>query len=121
VTATLEVTMDALDADASADFWQEALGYPNRYRRDSYVVLVPEESDGRPRLVVQQVDAVTPGKTPVHVDLRVDDPDAEVERLRAMGASVEWVVDDTASGGIRWTTMADPWGILFCVCPARRE
>jgi catechol 2,3-dioxygenase-like lactoylglutathione lyase family enzyme len=121
VTATIEVTMDALDAEVTADFWQEALGYPHRYRHEPYVVLVPDEGDGRPRLVIQGVDAVTPGKTPVHVDLRVDDPDAEVERLRAIGATVEWVVDDTASGGIQWTTMADPWGILFCVCPARKE
>jgi predicted enzyme related to lactoylglutathione lyase len=71
--------------------------------------------------VIQRVASVTSVKTPVHMDLRVDDPDAEVARLQALGASVEWVVDETPSGFIRWTTMADPQGTLFCVCPAREE
>ena len=71
--------------------------------------------------MIQQVQTVTPDKTPVHMDLRVDDPDAEVARLQALGASVEWVVDEMDAGFIRWTTMADPQGMLFCVCPARKE
>ena len=45
--------------------------------------------------MIQRVPSVTPGKTPVHIDLRVDDPDAEVARLQALGATVEWVVDET--------------------------
>ena len=31
----------------------------------------------------------------MHIDLRVDDPDAEVARLQALGATVAWVVDET--------------------------
>ncbi|MGH3924309.1 MAG: VOC family protein [Pseudonocardiaceae bacterium] len=60
-----------------------------------------------------------PGKNPVHLDLRVDDVDAEVTRLRGLGATVEWTIDETADGGSRWTTMSDPQGTLFCVCTAR--
>jgi predicted enzyme related to lactoylglutathione lyase len=70
-------------------------------------------------VVIQHVDAVSPGKTPVHLDLRVDDVDAEVARLRGLGAAVEWTIDDTATGGSRWTTMSDPQGTLFCVATAR--
>jgi predicted enzyme related to lactoylglutathione lyase len=70
-------------------------------------------------VVIQQVDAIGPGKNPVHLDLRVDDVDTEVERLRRLGASVEWTIDETADGGSRWTTMTDPQGMLFCVCTAR--
>jgi predicted enzyme related to lactoylglutathione lyase len=119
MTASIEVTIDAVDADPIASFWQAALGYDRLYEREPYIVLGPPTGDDRPRLVIQRVPSVTSDKTPVHMDIRVDDPDAEVARLQALGASVEWVVDETASGFIRWTTMADPQGTLFCVCPAR--
>jgi predicted enzyme related to lactoylglutathione lyase len=119
MTASVEVTIDAVDADPVASFWEAALGYDRLYERDPYIVLGPPPGDARPRVVIQRVPSVTSDKTPVHMDLRVDDPDAEVARLQALGASVEWVVDETASGFIRWTTMADPQGTLFCVCPAR--
>ena len=119
MTASIEVTIDAVDTGPVASFWEAALGYERLYERDPYIVLGPPPGDARPRLVIQRVSNVTSAKTPVHVDLRVDDPDAEVARLQALGASVEWIVDETPSGFIRWTTMADPQGTLFCVCPAR--
>lgn len=121
MTASVEVTIDAVDADPVASFWAAALGYDRLYEREPYIVLGPPPGDARPRLVIQRVPSVTSDKTPVHIDLRVDDPDAEVERLQALGASIEWAVDETSAGFIRWTTMADPQGMLFCVCPARKE
>ena len=121
MTASVEVTIDAVDAEPVASFWEAALGYDRLYERDPYIVLGPPPGDTRPRVVIQRVPSVPSDKTPVHMDLRVDDPDAEVARLQALGASVEWVVDETSSGFIRWTTMADPQGTLFCVCPAREE
>jgi hypothetical protein len=116
---SIEVTIDAVDAGPVASFWQAALGYDRLYEREPYIVLGPPPGDARPRLVIQRVPSITSAKTPVHMDLRVDDPDTEVARLQSLGASVEWVVDETSSGFIRWTTMADPQGTLFCVCPAR--
>lgn len=121
MTAAVEVTIDAVDADPVASFWAAALGYDRLYEREPYIVLGPPPGDARPRLVIQRVQSVTSDKTPVHIDLRVDDPDAEVERLQALGASIEWAIDETSAGFIRWTTMADPQGMLFCVCPARKE
>lgn len=121
MTASIEVTIDAVDAEPVASFWEAALGYHRLYERGPYIVLGPPRGDARPCLVIQRVPSVTSDKTPVHMDLRVDDPDAEVARLQALGASVEWVVDETPSGFARWTTMADPQGTLFCVCPSRKE
>lgn len=123
MTASIEVTIDAADADAErlAAFWREALGYRLLYERQPYIVIGPPPGDPRPRVLIQRVDRVTPGKTPVHMDLRVDDPDAEVARLLALGARIEWEIDETEAGFIRWTTMSDPQGTLFCVCPARKE
>ncbi|MGQ0668847.1 MAG: VOC family protein [Actinomycetota bacterium] len=120
MTASIEVTLDAVDAEASAVFWQVALGYERLYERGPYIALGPPEGDQRPRVLIQKVDSVAFGKTPVHMDLRVDDPEAEVERLRSLGARIMWEIDETAEGGTRWTTMADPHGTLFCVCPARQ-
>ena len=121
MTASIEVTIDAVDAERVAAFWQAALGYQRLYQRAPYIVLGPPAGDRRPRVLVQRVQALAPGKTPVHMDLRVDDPDVEVDRLVGLGATVEWVIDETDAGFIRWTTLADPQGTLFCVCPAREE
>ena len=121
MTASIEVAIDAVDAEIVARFWATALGYERRYARPPYVVLGPPAGDRRPALAIQQVDVVTPGKTPVHMDLRVEDPEAEVKRLEGLGARVAWRIDETAEGGSRWTTMTDPWGMLFCVCPARSD
>jgi predicted enzyme related to lactoylglutathione lyase len=121
MTASIEVTIDAVDVDRTVGFWLGALGYERLYERAQYVVLVPPAGDPRPRLVIQRVDAVPPEKSSVHLDLRVDDPDAEVERLTSLGAQVAWSVDETDAGLNRWTTMTDPGGTHFCVCPAREE
>lgn len=114
---SVEIVLDAVDAEAAAAFWQAALGYERIGEHGAYTTLGPPEGDTRPRLVIQRVDVVTPGKTAVHMDLRVEDPDAEVARLEALGARVAWRIDETDRGGTRWTTMAAPHGALFCVCP----
>ena len=75
----------------------------------------------RPLLLIQRVDAVSPGKTAVHLDIRVENPEAEVARLEALGARVAWRVDETDRGGSSWTTMAAPHGTLFCVLRIREE
>ena len=121
MTSSIEIAIDAVDVEPITVFWEAALGYRRLYEREPYVVLGPPPNDHGPRLVIQRVDRLSPEKTPVHIDLRVDDPDTEVARLQSLGATVEWVVDESASGFIRWTTMADPQGTLFCVCPARKE
>jgi hypothetical protein len=120
VTSSIEIVVDAVDADAAAGFWKEALGYERLFERGAYTALGPPEGDPRPRLLIQRVDVVTPGKTAVHLDLRVEDPDTEVARLEALGARVAWRVDETDRGGSRWTTMAAPHGTLFCVLPVRQ-
>ena len=113
---SVEVTIDTVDPDGSAAFWEKALSYRHLYTRHPYTVLGPPEGHHLPRLVLQKVAEMTTGKTPVHLDLRVDDPDVEVARLQALGANVVWTIDANPYG---WTTMSDPFGVLFCVCPQR--
>lgn len=113
---SVEVTIDTVDPERSAEFWQKALSYRHLYTRHPYTVLGPSEGQLLPRVLLQKVAEITPGKTPVHLDLRVDDPDAEIARLKELGASVRWTVEEAST---RWTTMSDPFGVLFCVCPQR--
>ena len=121
MSSSIEIVVDAVDSDAAAAFWKEALGYERQYESGAYTALAPPDGDSRPRLLIQRVDVVTPGKTAVHMDIRVEDPEAEVARLEGLGARVAWRVDETDRGGSRWTTMAAPHGTLFCVCPLREE
>jgi predicted enzyme related to lactoylglutathione lyase len=114
------VTIDATDVEGAAAFWQAALGYPTRRDRAPFAVLEPAPGDRRPSVLIQRVEGPIPEGQRVHLDLRVDDVDAEVERLTALGASARWTIDERDRGGSRWTTMADPQGTLFCVATARR-
>ena len=121
MTSSVEIVLDAVDAEAAAAFWTNALGYERLYDRGAFTALGPPGGDPRPKVLIQQVEAIMPGKTAVHLDLRVEDPEAEVARLEGLGATVAWRVDETDRGGSRWTTMASPQGTLFCVCPLRSE
>lgn len=115
MSRAIEITIDALDPVGAAEFWQSALEAERRYERSPYVVL----GAGSLRLLIQRVDAVDDGKSRVHLDLRVDDPDAEVARLLTLGAHQVEEVDERDAGGSRWLVMTDPWGLVFCVGPSR--
>lgn len=134
--ASIEVTIDTVDVEATTAFWGAALGFRELYRRPPYVVLVASlgagtgagrvEPDGShlPRLVVQGVDEVSSSKSPVHLDLWAADPAQEVARLETLGARRVQDVDETHLGGSRWTVMEDTQGLVFCVCSipgGRRE
>ncbi|MGH3413872.1 MAG: VOC family protein [Marmoricola sp.] len=58
------------------------------------------------RILLQRLDDEQPEHA--HLDLASDDRDAEVRRVRDLGASQVRVTDD-------WTTLADPSGLEFCV------
>ena len=54
-------------------------------------------------------------KNRLHIDLRPDDQEAEVERLVDMGARHV----DVGQGEVEWTVLADPEGNEFCVLRQR--
>ncbi len=112
---SIEVTLDCSDPEGAARFWAAAAGYELRYRRPPYLVLGPPAGTVGPVLVLQEVGAPAPASR-VHLDLRVEDPAGTVERLRRLGATVRGEVSEA---GTSWTVMADPWGAVLCVCPAR--
>lgn len=67
-----------------------------------------ESGPGRPRLFLQYVPEPKTAKNRVHLDLSCGDFDAELHRLRALGATVLARYED-------WITLADPEGNEFCL------
>ena len=55
------------------------------------------------------------GKNRLHLDLRPDNQEAEVQRLEQLGA----VRVDIGQRDVSWVVMADPEGNEFCVLRSR--
>lgn len=103
------VTTDTTDALALAGWWAEQTGGEIAETNDGWFVIV---KGGPALLAFQKVDAVTPGKNRMHLDLTTDDLDAETERLLTAGASL---VERRGDEHFRWNTLADPDGNEFCI------
>lgn len=109
------ITVDCVDPQRLAQWWAEAIGGSVVDLPGGDFVLVARENV--PTLGFQRVDAPTPGKNRVHLDLTATDFDAEVHRLIALGATENSRHD--LGGGFRWVVLADPDGNAFCVAPPR--
>jgi len=80
--------------------------------------MVGAESGTGPRLCFQRIDEAKTVKNRVHLDLRPypgDDQEAEVARLRALGATDV----DLGQGDVAWKCLADPEGNEFDVLTPR--
>jgi hypothetical protein len=111
--AAIELVLDCADPAGLAEFWCAALNYRNFYRGAKLAVLVPNDGAGPP-LLLQGVPEPKAGKNRMHLDIVVDDVEAEVRRLQALGAHR---IDDGVQsfGGTRWLVMSDPEHNEFCV------
>jgi hypothetical protein len=104
------VVIDAADLEEAVAFWSAALDAPTVTgdpTQDRYVSL--GHSAGGLRLLLQRVPERGGDKNAVHLDLETDDPEAEVGRLTAIGASRERPLGHGA-----WV-LRDPAGNRFCV------
>jgi predicted enzyme related to lactoylglutathione lyase len=108
----VDIVIDCADPESLALFWAEALGYRSVGFRDPYVLLLSAQRV-YPPVILQRVPEPKQGKARIHFDLRVDDVEAEVRRLEALGARRI----DIDQGEVAWVPMADPEGNEFCVCP----
>jgi hypothetical protein len=111
--AMVEIVLDCAEPKKLAEFWCEALDYREYYADANLAVLVPKTGSASP-LLLQGVPEPKVGKNRMHVDIVVDDVEAEVRRLRALGASR---IDEAVQsfGGTRWVRMSDPEQNEFCV------
>ena len=101
------------DLERQAEFWAAALDYvPREDPSDDFVVLRPRVGPG-PNLSLDQVPSSLQVPPRIHLDLYAQDQPAEVERLKALGATeVHW---DKRPPDADYVILADPEGNRFCV------
>jgi len=111
--ARVELVLDCAEPQRLAKFWREALDYRGYYTDANLAVLVPKEGIASP-LLLQGVPEPKAGKNRMHLDLVVDDIEAEIHRLQGLGAHR---IDEGVQsfGGTRWVRMSDPEHNEFCV------
>ena len=109
-----QITVDARDPRALGSWWREALGWVV-VDDDPVTFEIRPAADRLPGLLFLHVTEPKTQKNRLHLDLRPDDRDAEVQRLLALGATRA----DIGQGEQPWTVLADPEGNEFCVLGAR--
>ena len=106
------IAIDCNDAPGLARFWAEALGYTVLEDDDpDEVMIVPPAPTPGPRFLFLKVPEGKVVKNRIHLDLRSDDQEAEVERLISMGAAPA----DVGQKEVTWVVLADPEGNEFCI------
>ena len=108
------LVMDCADPAALAAFWAEALDYKNLPGDDpDEATIVPKDGRGT-QILFGRVPEGKSIKNRLHLDLRPDDQDREVERIVALGARKV----DIGQGEQTWVVLADPEGNEFCILRA---
>jgi predicted enzyme related to lactoylglutathione lyase len=104
------------DLPRQVEFWTAALDYvPREGDRDDFALLRPKSGEG-PNLSLDRVRSTLQIPPRIHLDLYAHNPAAEVERLKALGATeVQW---DKRPPDADYVIMADPEGNRFCVIDA---
>jgi Glyoxalase-like domain len=114
------VVIDCAEPHELARFWAAALGWRVTFSSDAECALEPPEgspeTDVSPDLVFVRVPDEKVVKNRLHLDLRPDDQDAQVERLLALGATRTEIGQ---TGEEPWVVLADPEGNEFCVLAPR--
>jgi hypothetical protein len=134
LTEIASITFASTEPRQLAEFWAAALGYvpvsispevqadidaavaAGKLDDDGWAMLRHPDGVG-PRLLFHRRPKSQPEHVPIHLDLKVDGREAEVERLVALGATVvetkTMEFSDTRTDV--WTVMRDPEGNGFCV------
>jgi predicted enzyme related to lactoylglutathione lyase len=105
-----QIVVDAEDPPRLARWWAEALGYVIVYEKPDEVE-IRRAAEITPGLLFTAVPDGKTVKNRLHLDLRPDDQEAEVERLVDMGARHV----DLGQHDVTWVVLADPEGNEFCV------
>jgi predicted enzyme related to lactoylglutathione lyase len=107
----IEFTLDCMDLDRTARFWQAAAGFRVEGEIEGrYVAL----SGRGVVLTLQQVPEPKTVKNRMHLDLLVDDVEREVDRLENLGAC-RLTAAAHHEFGQTWFVLADPEGNEFCI------
>ncbi|KGJ98364.1 VOC family protein [Thalassotalea sp. ND16A] len=93
-------------------FWEQALGLEcvRSHEEWSSKYSHLKSPNDQPHILIQKTDH----ESRVHLDIETDDIEAEVERLRSIGAKIVEVFE-------RWVVMEAPTGHRFCVVNPQRQ
>ena len=109
-----QIVVDAEDPARLARWWAEALGYRIVHEAPDEIE-IRRSRDEPPGLLFTPVQEAKAVKNRLHLDLRPDDQESEVERLVDMGARPV----DVGQHNVGWVVLADPEGNEFCVLSSR--
>ena len=104
------------DLQRQTEFWTAALDYvPRADDSEDFRLLRPRDGGG-PNVSFDRVRSTLQIPPRIHLDLYAEDQAAEVERLKALGATeVHW---DKRPPDADYVILADPEGNRFCVVDA---
>jgi predicted enzyme related to lactoylglutathione lyase len=111
----VQVNIDCSDAVALRAFYCEALRYEPHGEAGQYASCIPGAGAVGPKLVFQQVPEPKSVKNRMHLDLVVDDIEAEAARWTALGAT-RVSTHPVREAGYGWIVMLDPEGNEICLC-----
>ena len=123
------ITFTCREPKRVADFWIAALGYVRQELPEEVLDQLREsgfdmtsrdaaiDPEGKqPRLFFIKGEKTPTTSIPIHLDVAFEDPDAAVERLIGLGATVKERKTETVGPWTeRFTVMQDPEGNSFCV------
>ena len=112
------LTIDCHDPKLLGEFWGEVLGWQVTHESEFEVVVEPPAGSPlqnvAPDILFLKVPDKKVVKNRLHLDLRPDDRDAEVARIKKLGA-VEVEIGQSQDPNVTWVVLADPEGNEFCV------
>jgi predicted enzyme related to lactoylglutathione lyase len=127
------VTFACADPGRLAEFWAAVLGYEVQQLPEEVLAQLREAgvdmnsraacidpNGGGPRLFFVKKEKTPTTSIPIHLDVAVQDVEAEVARLEALGAKVKERKTETLGPFTSsWVVLADPEGNGFCLQEAR--
>jgi hypothetical protein len=113
-----ELCIDCSNPESLAKFWCEVLDYKITDNDDDEVEIRGPRESG-PSILFVRVPEEKSVKNRLHIDVspRDREQDAEVQRIKALGATP---ADVGQGDDVSWVVLADPEGNEFCVLGTRR-
>jgi catechol 2,3-dioxygenase-like lactoylglutathione lyase family enzyme len=104
------------DVARATAFWTAALDFePTSPGDETWIILQAKDGSGK-RISLALSETPVQKHPRIHLDLYADDQAAEIERLKALGATdVDW---DLYPEDADFVVLADPEGNRFCVIDA---
>ena len=109
------LSIDAHDVEKLARFWEQVLDAKRIYEDEDDENEVVIQTPAGWKILIYKVPDDKIIKNRLHLDLVPDDQEAEIARVKALGATD---ADIGQTGEESWVVLADPEGNEFCILRA---